>query len=161
VGKVVGNDNVQVISVSLGQIANIIVLKLSGEDGLDANELVKGVGNDSSGSVEIRGFTESSLSSSFRVVFVTSENVGVNSITASISNSTLGMSRAPSKFKIFLTLDGSFNSRLARRSPALITDPGERLCVIFPLSVALMGMIIFMASTSTNGSPASTLAPLS
>mmetsp|Transcript_17316 Transcript_17316/g.42295 ORF Transcript_17316/g.42295 Transcript_17316/m.42295 type:complete len:219 (+) Transcript_17316:2567-3223(+) len=80
---------------------------------------------------------------------------------ASTSSSAPAVSRTPSKVVIFLTLEGSFNSRLAIRSPAEITDPGERVWVIFPLSLALIGMIIFMASTSTYGSPTLTSLPLS
>lgn len=40
-------------------------------------------------------------------------------------------------------------------------DPGDISWLIFPDSVALRGMIIFIASTSTNGSPDATSAPSS
>ena len=47
------------------------------------------------------------------------------------------------------TLEGSLSVREARRSPAVMMLPVESRCLTAPLSVALSGMIIFMASTST------------
>lgn len=55
----------------------------------------------------------------------------------------------PVKGTIFLTLEGSLRARVASRSPAVMMEPGDMRRVRAPDSVALRGMIIFMASTST------------
>mmetsp|Transcript_9802 Transcript_9802/g.14588 ORF Transcript_9802/g.14588 Transcript_9802/m.14588 type:complete len:222 (-) Transcript_9802:2313-2978(-) len=105
---------------------------------------------------------------SLNAAAATASGSHLNPAKAFVKASSLGMLRAPSatssfpsKVAIFLTLEGSLRERDASKSPAAMTDPGERAWVIVPLSLALMGIIIFMASTSTYGLPASTLAPLS
>jgi hypothetical protein len=55
----------------------------------------------------------------------------------------------------FFNFNGSVSSKLANKSPAPMTDPGERLWIMLPLSDALSSMIIYIASTSTYGCPGS------
>ena len=47
----------------------------------------------------------------------------------------------------WFTLEGSLSWTLARRSPAVMIEPGERRWATVPDSEALRGMIIFIAST--------------
>ena len=69
---------------------------------------------------------------------------------------------SPPKVSIFLTLDGSLSSSVARRSPWLMIEPAKRAWLTFyKASVALMVISIFIASASANGSPAATSAPSS
>mmetsp|Transcript_11560 Transcript_11560/g.40205 ORF Transcript_11560/g.40205 Transcript_11560/m.40205 type:complete len:326 (-) Transcript_11560:1643-2620(-) len=88
-----------------------------------------------------------------------SSSVGVS--VAAAASSSDGMAKSPVYVSIFFTRLGSDSSRDASRSPASMTEPGGFSCEIVPVSDAISGMTIFIASASAYGLPASTTAPSS
>mmetsp|Transcript_92564 Transcript_92564/g.239025 ORF Transcript_92564/g.239025 Transcript_92564/m.239025 type:complete len:202 (-) Transcript_92564:289-894(-) len=69
--------------------------------------------------------------------------------------------KVPLKGSIFCTAEGSSSCRLPNSSPAATMLPAPRVCWILPEAAAFTGMIIFIASSSTYGSPFLTEAPSS
>mmetsp|Transcript_25323 Transcript_25323/g.75374 ORF Transcript_25323/g.75374 Transcript_25323/m.75374 type:complete len:203 (-) Transcript_25323:530-1138(-) len=67
--------------------------------------------------------------------------------------------KAPEKALIIWTLLGSASSRVERSWPAATMAPEASTCLTLPAAVARSDMIIFMASSSTKGSPSATSAP--
>lgn len=68
---------------------------------------------------------------------------------------------SPPKGKIFFTFVGSLSVSVPSRSPASITAPPALTCAMEPVSVAMSGITIFIASTSAKGLPATTSPPSS
>eukprot|EP00438_Fugacium_kawagutii_P004904 Skav229217 [mRNA] locus=scaffold2439:124437:126125:- [translate_table: standard] len=77
------------------------------------------------------------------------------------SSSVAPKVNSPSKGEIFFTLEGSFNSNLAKSSPADTMLPAARAWLTLPASGDFNAIIIFMASSSTKVSPLAISVPSS
>mmetsp|Transcript_1996 Transcript_1996/g.7696 ORF Transcript_1996/g.7696 Transcript_1996/m.7696 type:complete len:457 (+) Transcript_1996:3685-5055(+) len=123
-------------------------------------------GNAGSQSFAMRLFTVSSTgswypSNSKLVLAMASSSASLAVSAASPSPGSRTTLKSPPNCEIFFTLFGSLRVRVPKRSPAPITAPPAFSCEIVPLSPAIRGITIFIASTSANGFPATTSPPSS